>query len=33
VFRHKTQKVSFRIVFWATVALNCSALVWWARSR
>jgi len=26
VFRHKTQKASFRIVFWATVALNCAAL-------
>ncbi len=25
-FRHKTQKASFRIVFWATVALNCAAL-------
>jgi len=33
VFRHKTRKVPFRIVFWATVALNCGALVWWARSR
>lgn len=29
VFRHKSQKASFRIVFWATVALNCAALAWW----
>ena len=29
VFRHKTRKVSFRIMFWATVALNCAALAWW----
>ena len=33
VFRHKTRKVSFRIVFWITVAANCAALVWWATSR
>jgi len=26
--RHKTRKQPFRAVFWATVALNCSAL-WW----
>ncbi len=26
--RHKSQKKSFRIVFWATVIINCSALVW-----
>lgn len=32
VFRHKTQKVSFRIVFWLIVALHAVlfvALVWW----
>jgi uncharacterized membrane protein YsdA (DUF1294 family) len=32
VFRHKTQKVSFRIVFWLIVFLNAvvlAALVWW----
>ena len=28
VFRHKTQKPSFIAAFWATVALNCGALVW-----
>ena len=27
VIRHKTQKRSFRTVFWITVALNCGALV------
>jgi uncharacterized membrane protein YsdA (DUF1294 family)/cold shock CspA family protein len=26
--RHKSRKQSFRAVFWATVAINCSALVW-----
>ena len=26
--RHKTQKASFRVVFWLTVLLNCAALVW-----
>lgn len=26
--RHKSKKQSFQIVFWATVALNCSALAW-----
>ena len=25
--RHKTQKTSFRAVFWLTVAVNCAALV------
>jgi uncharacterized membrane protein YsdA (DUF1294 family) len=27
MFRHKTRKVSFQIVFWFTVALNCAAVV------
>lgn len=27
-FRHKTAKASFRVVFWATVLLNCGALGW-----
>ena len=27
-FRHKTSKASFRVVFWATVLLNCGALGW-----
>jgi uncharacterized membrane protein YsdA (DUF1294 family) len=26
--RHKTQKKAFRVVFWATVMLNCAAFVW-----
>jgi uncharacterized membrane protein YsdA (DUF1294 family) len=37
VFRHKSRKLSFRFVFWTTVALNCFALTWLAwmahRSR
>jgi uncharacterized membrane protein YsdA (DUF1294 family) len=28
VLRHKSQKQSFQLVFWATVLLNCSALGW-----
>jgi len=28
VFRHKSRKPSFLFAFWATVALNCGALVW-----
>jgi uncharacterized membrane protein YsdA (DUF1294 family) len=28
VFRHKSGKPSFRFAFWATVILNCGALVW-----
>ena len=32
IFRHKSRKRSFRVAFLATVALNCSALLWfwWA---
>jgi uncharacterized membrane protein YsdA (DUF1294 family) len=30
VFRHKSRKLSFRLVFWTTVALNCGALTWLA---
>ncbi len=26
--RHKTQKLSFRYVFWLTVFLNCGAFIW-----
>jgi len=31
VFRHKSAKPSFRFTFWATVTLNCGALLsfWW----
>ncbi len=28
ILRHKSQKESFRIVFWATVLLNCAAFAW-----
>ena len=28
LLRHKTKKLSFRVVFWTTVLLNCSGLVW-----
>lgn len=27
-FRHKTQKVTFRIAFWATVLINCTVVIW-----
>ncbi len=26
LFRHKTRKVSFQVVFWLTVVLNCAAI-------
>lgn len=29
VFRHKTQKVPFRIALGLTVLLHCGALAWW----
>ena len=28
LLRHKSKKASFRSVFWATVLINCAALVW-----
>jgi uncharacterized membrane protein YsdA (DUF1294 family) len=28
VLRHKTRKLSFQIVCWTTVVLNCSVLLW-----
>ena len=28
VFRHKTRKQPFQIVFWCTVGANCATLVW-----
>lgn len=31
--RHKSKKMSFRIVFWATVMINCAALVWLHTER
>jgi uncharacterized membrane protein YsdA (DUF1294 family) len=27
-FRHKTKKVSFQVVYWFTVGLNCGGLLW-----
>jgi uncharacterized membrane protein YsdA (DUF1294 family) len=27
-FRHKTKKVSFQVVYWLTVGLNCGGLLW-----
>jgi uncharacterized membrane protein YsdA (DUF1294 family) len=35
VFRHKSRKLSFRLMFWTTVALNCGALTWltWLADR
>lgn len=30
---HKTKKLSFQIVFWITVVLNCGALCWLISSR
>jgi len=35
VFRHKSQKTSFRLAVWTTVVLNCGALAWfwWTVSR
>ena len=31
VLRHKSKKQPFQILFWATVTLNCAALVWLGR--
>lgn len=28
LFRHKSRKPSFQFAFWATVAVNCGALMW-----
>jgi len=34
VFHHKSRKLTFRVAFLATVALNCSALLWfWWTTR
>jgi uncharacterized membrane protein YsdA (DUF1294 family) len=29
--RHKTKKMSFLVMFWGTVVLNCGTLWWWLR--
>jgi uncharacterized membrane protein YsdA (DUF1294 family) len=28
LLRHKTRKLSFQIVFWATVLINCGTVLW-----
>jgi uncharacterized membrane protein YsdA (DUF1294 family)/cold shock CspA family protein len=28
LFRHKSRKLSFQVIFWATIILNCAALAW-----
>jgi uncharacterized membrane protein YsdA (DUF1294 family) len=28
VLRHKSRKISFQLSFWASVMLNCGALIW-----
>lgn len=30
MFRHKSRKVEFQVVFWITVLVNCGVLAWWA---
>lgn len=32
VFRHKSRKAEFQVVFWVTVVLNCAGLVWILRT-
>ena len=29
VYRHKTRKPQFRLIFWLTVGPNCAAMAWW----
>ena len=35
LFRHKSRKPSFQLVFWTTAAINCVVLVWlwWAQRQ
>ncbi|HKB11740.1 MAG TPA: DUF1294 domain-containing protein [Vicinamibacterales bacterium] len=33
IWHHKSRKASFQLVFWMTVAVNCSALAWWLWMR
>ena len=33
LFRHKTAKVSYRVVFWVCAAANLAAVGWWVWSR
>ncbi len=32
VYRHKTRKGSFQVVFWITMVVNCAAFLWLART-
>ena len=32
VFRHKTSKAEFRLVFWPTVFANIASMLWWAKN-
>ncbi|SFD34722.1 DUF1294 domain-containing protein [Pragia fontium] len=29
IYRHKTSKTKFQLLFWPTVIINCLALAWW----
>ncbi len=31
--RHKSQKLSFRVVLWLTIVVNCGALIWLASNQ
>jgi uncharacterized membrane protein YsdA (DUF1294 family) len=33
VFRHKTRKRSFQLLFWAIVLLHVAFWIWWLRGR
>ena len=33
IFRHKTQKTSFRVVFWVIVAIQLAVIGWFGYSR
>ncbi len=28
LFRHKSKKLSFQVIFWASIILNCATLAW-----
>src|SRR5687767_4622556 len=32
ILRHKSRKAAFQFAFWATVAVNCGALIWWCAA-
>ena len=33
IFRHKTQKKGFRLVFWLTIVINCGVIAWLLWSK